>query len=109
MAATDPPAHGGYGRRCDRHRSTMFTNPTENDHLMVDRHEAAYVRVEGGGGGRRTTMKWLSVAAIVGLLALIGLKASSVANDDEDTTAMLKAEDMEANYLAQFEVRRRVL
>lgn len=56
-----------------------------------------HIYVEGVGRRRRTTMKWLSVVAVVGLLALAdGLKTSSVTRRDGGAT--IQADDAEAGY-----------
>ena len=109
MTATDRPVGWEYGRRYGLRRSNMTTNPTENDALLVDRHASTYVRIEGGGERRRTAMKWLSVAAVVGLMALARIKTgSSVTREDAtDTTVVLQADGTEADCLAQAEVRER--
>lgn len=54
-------------------------------------------------------MKWLSVAAVVGLMALARIKTgSSVTREDAtDTTVVLQADGTEADCLAQAEVRER--
>eukprot|EP00752_Nemacystus_decipiens_P008189 g7325.t1 len=102
MTVADRSTGWQHGRR---YGSTMTTNPTENDALLADRHAATYVRMEGVGGRRRTTMKWLGVAAIAGVLAVAGLKTRNVAGKGgEDTTAVLQAEDnSQDSYLAKAE------
>eukprot|EP00903_Cladosiphon_okamuranus_P010577 g10002.t1 len=102
MKATGGSADGGEYRSSRRYGRQIFTNPTEADSLMVDRH--AYVRIEDEDGKRRKVMKWLGAAAVIGLLALGGLKRSNVATKDiEDTTATLQAGGSNANYLADLE------
>lgn len=105
MSATDRPVGCGYGRR---YGYTRIVDPTENDVLVANGCEPSYTHhvAQDKGGRRRSPMKWIAAAAMFSLVALGGLKTSVVSREDTEDTTVFQAQDRDAGYLAQFEVRR---